>query len=629
MSKTNKEKTLPAAAPRTSAYAHLATRLPLVALAWAALLVVTAIAALCPRFTAFYAIYLAVTLGLAGGSLAFLKAIYRDGKKSLHPAFKKFLGYGLVLHYAAAALPRVDWASSGLIGQGRVTYLFVLAMLCLALGVALFVMMGRPSAYAALGLIEDEEVKDKALRKERASENRKKGFLHGTLEWVDALGFAAILVILIQTFVFQLYEIPSESMVPAFLIKDRPFTSKIDAGPRVPLTDWRLPWLRLPKRGDIVTMANPRYPENQSVNLKKYLAQFVSMITFTAVNIDKYLPDGSIKSDPLVKRIVGVPGEKLMMVDDLLYAKRSGDAAFAPVDIDKTWARVDLWKESPELAAKIQDMPIDEKHRAALDAWDKRKREADPVALVASIGESARALSSSVPSVARASAFLKALGAAAPDRYQLLAQYINAFAKPNPELGNPLSLAGTGAGDIALGLALAMPVSPALRSSLAEYAACPAASARGENAYEQGSRMLNLLVKDNVLRRAARAAALVSKGSDYEALAKDPAYSALTTSASELYVYLDGLYDTRNFPEFPAGSEYLGKDQYFAMGDNRYNSLDFRYKTGYRASRALDSADPASIRYDSNIEPFALDLKYIEGYALFRVWPPSRVGAIR
>ena len=115
---------------------------------------------------------------------------------------------------------------------------------------------------------------------------------------MDALGFAAILVILIQTFVFQLYEIPTESMVPAFLERDRPFTAKFDAGPRIPLTDWRLPFLRLPERGDIITLANPRYPENQGVNLKKYLSQFVSMITFTAVNIDKYLPDGTSSPIP-------------------------------------------------------------------------------------------------------------------------------------------------------------------------------------------------------------------------------------------------------------------------------------------------------------------------------------------
>jgi signal peptidase I len=621
----------------SSAYASASRALPVMALAWVGLLVATAAAALCPRFTAFYAVYVLVTIGLAGGALAFLDAIYRKGRTRLHPAFKKFLGYGLALHYAAAALPRVDWAGDGLIGPGRVAYMFVLAMLCLAAGIALFVASGRPAAYAALGLISDEEVKDKALRKKRFAENRKRGFLRGGLEWVDALGFAAILVILIQTFVFQLYEIPSESMVPAFLIKDRPFTAKLDAGPRVPLTDWRLPFLKLPRRGDIVTLANPRYPENQSVNLKKYLAQFVSMVTFTAVNIDKYLPDGSQKADPLVKRVVGLPGEKLMMVDDVLYAKRRGDAAFAPVEEDKKWARSDLWKEAPELLSRITEIPIDQKHRAWLDAWDQRRREADPAALAASIASSARLLASR-SSASASAAFVKEFARSAPDAYQILVADIEDLAKADPKDGNPISstafplfAARSRLGDLAL--ALSVPSSARLRSALADYAAAPAAATPAPDTYARGCRILNLLVKDNLLKRAAREAELIASGLGMEGLRADPEIRRLSGEGAELDFYVNGqyygLYDSRNFPQFPAGDGYLGDQQYFAMGDNRYNSLDFRYRTGNAAPRSLDPADPASARYLSNIDPFALDLRFIEGYALFRIWPPSRAGAIR
>jgi signal peptidase I len=615
---------------RESAYASAARSLPIIALAWIGLLVATAVAALCPRFTVYYAVYLLVTIGLAAGSLLFLKAIYREGRVELHPAFKKFLGYGLVVHYAAAALPRVDWAGDGVIGEGRVAYMFVLAMLCLAAGVVLFVASGRPGAYAGLGLISDEEVKDGALRKKRAAENRKKGFLHGALEWVDALGFAAILVILIQTFVFQLYEIPSESMVPAFLIKDRPFTAKLSAAPRVPLTDWRLPWLKYPARGDIITLANPRYPENQSVNLKKYLAQFVSMVTFTAVNIDKYLPDGSIKADPLVKRVVGVPGEKLMMIDDVLYARRQGEAAFAPVEEDKRWARSDLWKESPDLTSRIEYLPIDSRHRAVLDTWDRRRREADPKALAASIASSARSLASRL-TASRADAFLKSLEKAGPDRYKAEAANVEAFVKFDASGGNPIAQSSTKIDELAL--ALALPSSPGLRAALAEYAACPAASLAPSDAYVRGGRSLNLLIKDNILSRAARVAELVAAGGNLDALAKDAVLQDLEKSGQELDYYVNGryygLYDSRNFPQFPAGEEYLGKDQYFAMGDNRYNSLDFRYRTGNAAMKSLDPADSCSVLYLSNVDPFALDLKYIEGYALFRIWPPSRLGAIK
>jgi len=609
----------PKQGPRPSAYAS--RPLPFMALAWVGLMVATAAAALCPRFTAYYAVYLLVAAGLSAGALLFLDAIYRRGRTELHPAFKKFLGYGLVVHYAAAALPRVDWASEGLIGEGRVAFLFVLALACLAAG---------PAAFAALGLISDEEVKDKDLRKKRAAENRKKGFLRGALEWIDALGFAAILVILIQTFVFQLYEIPSESMVPAFLIKDRPFTVKLSAAPRVPLTDWRLPWLRLPRRGDIITLANPRYPENQSVNLKKYLAQFVSMVTFTAVNVDKYLPDGSVKADPLVKRVVGLPGEKLMMIDDVLYAKRKGDAAFSPLEDDKKWARSDLWKEAPELASQIKDMPMDARHRAILEKWDRARRESDPAALASSIAAKARDLATRV-SASRATSFMAALEKSKPDVYKGVAADVLSFAKADPAAGNPIAQAGTKVDDLSLALAVAG--SAGMRATLAEYAACPAASVPPSDAYARGGRVLNLLIKENILARAAREAELVAAGRSYEDIPGDPALGALMKSGVELDYYLNGpyvgLYDSRNFPQFPAGDEYLGDRQYFAMGDNRYNSLDFRYRTGNFSVKGLDPADPCSVLYYSNVDPFALDLRFIEGYALFRIWPPSRVGAIR
>src|SRR5512137_1726177 len=128
MSSTKKrlaaERKAAAAAAAAREFGKDARHVPIMALAWVGLLAATAIAILCPRFTAFYAIYLIVTLGLCAGALAFLDAIYRRQKASLHPSFKKFLGYGLVLHYAAAALPRVDWSNSGLIGEGRVAYMF-------------------------------------------------------------------------------------------------------------------------------------------------------------------------------------------------------------------------------------------------------------------------------------------------------------------------------------------------------------------------------------------------------------------------------------------------------------------------------------------------------------------------
>ncbi len=617
-----------AAAQATAAadFAAGARHLPIMALAWCGLVIATAAAALCPRFTAFYAVYIAVCLALAAGALAFLDAIYRKRKAYLHPAFKKFLGYGLVLHYAASALPRVDWANAGLIGPGYVAYMFVLSLACLAAGIALFVACGRPKAFAALGLLTEAEAADRNLRKKRLAAERKKGFVHGTLEWVDALGFAAILVILVNTFVFQLYVIPSESMVPTFLNNDRPFTLKLSAGPKIPLTDWRLPFMKLPARGDVITLSNPRYPENQGVNLKKYLSQLVSMITFTAVTIDKSLPDGTPKSDPLVKRIVGIPGEQLMMADDVLYARREGEASFAPVAEDAEWAHVDLWKESAELRSKIESMPISKAMRDILSAWDARKNVADPAALASEIGLAA----SSLPAVLRApqaDAFLSGMKRDAPAAYSSIAAARRDFESFSPGAANPIAARGSRFdATSALALALSLPSSPAAGSALADYAR--PATARAGNAFERGARALNLLIKKNAVDRIARYARLAASGSSIDAMSKDAELVRLEGERAELAMYV-GYYDARNFAPFPAGSLVLGPTEYFAMGDNRYNSIDFRNRDYSPRSRPLDPADPSSVMYVSNIDPFALDLKFIEGYALFRIWPPSRVGSLR
>ena len=212
------------------------------------------------------------------------------------------------------------------------------------------------------------------------------------------------------------------------------------------------------------------------------------------------------------------------------------------------------------------------------------------------------------------------------------------MARADPASGNPISStsfplfsARSRLGDLALALSAAS--SAKLRAALADYAGASAAAVPATDAYARGNRMLNLLIKDNLLKRAAREAELVARGADFEGLRTDAEIRTLSTEGAELDFYVNGqyygLYDERNFPEFPSGGEYLGSRQYFAMGDNRYNSLDFRYKTGNVSPKSLDPADPSSVRYDSNIEPFALDLQFIEGYALFRIWPPSRVGAIK
>jgi signal peptidase I len=605
------------ASPQPSA-TGTAGRRPLVpALAWTGLSLLSIVLYGCPRFGWTYALFVVFTLGLAAAELAFLNAIWRKGRLDLFPAWKKFTGYALVFAYVFQALPRVSWGNDGLIGPGRTVFLFALSLACLVAGFAAFLIAGRPRTLAAFGVITEEEVADRALRKKNRASRQKSGFVHGLLEWVDAIAFAAIAVIVINIFVFQLYVIPSESMVPRFLVGDRPFTVKLTMGPRVPLTDWRLPFLTEPKRGDIVTIANPRYPENHEVNIKKQLSQFVYMLTFTGVNLDR-LPDGSPKADPLVKRVVGVPGERLMMIDDVLYAKTAADADFKVVEADKTWASIDLWKESAALRSKIRTIPVDEEGRALLSAWDARKNSADPLAL----GADLRAAAARIPGLA---ASLR--GRKEPvTTMGVVALRDDAIKGTRAE--GAAYIAGLDPSGIDLSLALAAATSPEAALALATYASDAAASSSvpAKDAYEKGSRALNLLLKRNLVARTVRDLELLATGASYEAMVADPRLATLNSESLGLRTYL-AYYDARNFPAFPAGG-YLGPQQYFAMGDNRYDSLDFRFQEGL-STRSLDAADPSSIRYRSQLAPFALEKKFIEGKAVFILWPFNRLGGIR
>ncbi len=130
-------------------------------------------------------------------------------------------------------------------------------------------------------------------------------------------------------------------------------------------------------------------------------------------------------------------------------------------------------------------------------------------------------------------------------------------------------------------MALGIGGSSRLRAALADYARAAAAALRAADAYERGGRLVNLLIKDSVLKRVARDARLIASGASIDVLRADAQLAVLDKEGADLGYYVNGknggLYDQRNFPAFPSGDAYLGSAQYFAMGDNRYNSTDFRY----------------------------------------------------
>ena len=79
-------------------------------------------------------------------------------------------------------------------------------------------------------------------------------------EYVEAIAIAVLLALVIRTLIVQAFTIPSGSMMDTLLIGDYILVNKFLYGPELPLTDYRLPALHPPRRGDIIVF---KYPQDE------------------------------------------------------------------------------------------------------------------------------------------------------------------------------------------------------------------------------------------------------------------------------------------------------------------------------------------------------------------------------
>jgi signal peptidase I len=171
-------------------------------------------------------------------------------------------------------------------------------------------------------------------------------------EWLDAIVWAVVAALIIRTFLFEAYTIPSSSMEKSLLVGDYLVVSKIGYGPRVPNTPlafpfvhhtlpWsktaksyiekpQLPYKRLPgttdvKRNDPIVF---NFPAGDTVS-----EVYQSNVTFYQLcryfGRDKVMSDkkqfGNIITRPVdkrenyVKRLIGMPGDTLQIIDGIVY----------------------------------------------------------------------------------------------------------------------------------------------------------------------------------------------------------------------------------------------------------------------------------------------------------------------
>ena len=176
---------------------------------------------------------------------------------------------------------------------------------------------------------------EKALTKRKAkrayNKAKKRTFLSETLEWIDALVFGVFWVIIFNQFLFQLFLIPSPSMVDTLLINDRVVVFKdqygveiYPAGPKIAEENRRV------QRDDIITFYNPEY--NSKGPVFYILSQAIYMGTLSLVNIDKN-EDGTPAERLYVKRAAGLGGDNIYFNNGNVYIKAAGTGEW--VDEDK------------------------------------------------------------------------------------------------------------------------------------------------------------------------------------------------------------------------------------------------------------------------------------------------------
>ena len=434
---------------------------------------------------------------------------------------------------------------------------------------------------------------------------KKRTFWGEILDFLDAFIWAMAHVLLLNLFVFQLYEIPSESMVPTFMIKDRVFGLKLGSGTRFPMTSVRLPKVGSYKRGDVVILKSPRYPQTKANELQTLTSQAISMLTLMQVNTNIDPRTGMPKFDPLVKRIVGLPGEKLMLVDGILYVKNSSNADYRIISEDAQYACWNLNELSTEQLKQVKHLVFPNDVYSTMLAVEAERKQVD---FRKEYDELEKILHST------------ALQKYASDTLETDASFLAEadYALPQLFLNNDAisrRIFTTNGGFAWL---------KNFSLSWAEFWVSDKANTA--SLYEVRNAQLNVLIKKVFAQLILRNLELFAAHSTDEQFQTDTVRNQLLADAERFMLYLN-LSNGRNMNEFPKDG-YLGTDEYFLMGDNRFNSLDMRHATDSK-NIPVDSYDAQPVFYLSSVFPMALPEVNILGKAGFIFFPFNRFGAVK
>jgi len=178
------------------------------------------------------------------------------------------------------------------------------------------------------------------LRKKTAAkpETAKKSQLR---DWTEALLVAAILALIIRTFVVQAFKIPSGSMEDTLLIGDHLLVNKFIYGTQLPFSDDPVLVIRQPERGDIIVFEFPEDKDKSYFKRRDFIKRVIGLPGDTVeirnknvfVNGKRYITpeavykDGNLTAGPRDNMLpVTVPDDKYFVMGD--NRDRSYDSRF-------------------------------------------------------------------------------------------------------------------------------------------------------------------------------------------------------------------------------------------------------------------------------------------------------------
>lgn len=159
--------------------------------------------------------------------------------------------------------------------------------------------------------------------------NRKLTPENRTADTVSSLLFAIIVATLVHTYVVQPFTIPTSSLEKSLLIGDFLFVSKVNYGPRVPMTTIALPMVHdsipLTKRKSYLSW--PQLPYLRLPALEKIKNNDIVVFNWPVDTVHYFFePKGRPgvikpidKKSNYVKRCVGIPGDSLSIKDGYVF----------------------------------------------------------------------------------------------------------------------------------------------------------------------------------------------------------------------------------------------------------------------------------------------------------------------